>query len=131
MKNVQHEIHEISEWISVPFAHYQDVTVPIINKKIIENGHTHIFFRLNSGEFTSLPLRFYATQDFIATIDAQFRLKTVRIIWTNHELFTEIDSPPTIRIAIICIPTKIQKKYTSINYRNYEEVCTFFGITEE
>ncbi|GEM_PF-4654587 len=127
MKTVQHAICEITEWITVPYASFQDVSVPIITKNTMENGRIHLFFELRSGSYCTLPLRMYATQQFTASIDAQIRLKTVRIIWTNHETYGR-HTPPSIRFAVICIPNKIHQQFPSINYRDYFEVCRVFNI---
>jgi len=126
MKGVKHSKYTTSKWTRIPYGHFQDIEVPILTSKAIETGHVHIYFQLINNDFISLPLR-YPDAKFTATIDAQYKLRTVRLIWSNTE---KVHNTPPLKavIAVVIVPKEVQEEYSSINYRRYQEVRKVFRL---
>ena len=126
MKGVKHGKYTITKWKRIPYGHYQDIEVPILTSHAIENGRVHIYFQLLNNDYISLPLR-YPDSKYSSTIDAVYKPRTVRIIWSNTDKIRNKASLKAV-IAVVIIPKEMQEEFSNVNYRRYQEVRKTFRM---
>lgn len=120
---------QLSEWITVHHTSYADVEIPALDGQVISGWKIFIYMRLQSGHYVSLPLRFYSTNLFSASIDAVVRIGKIRLIWTLYDIREEF-TLPSADVGIFAIDSQESALHPDLNFLNFYDVQEQFQLPE-
>jgi hypothetical protein len=117
----------IQDWITLHKTAYFDLELPALDQTVISTRKIYVFMRLQSGHYVSLPLRFYSTQHFSASIDAMLKIGKIRVIWSFYDSTNDFQIPVT-EVCIFTIDKYIATQYPEVNFRNLREIKAEFPM---
>ncbi|MDX2360669.1 MAG: hypothetical protein QNK23_07670 [Crocinitomicaceae bacterium] len=104
-----------------------DIQASIISNEIVKDGTVLLFLERSPKDFVSLPMRFFVTKKYTATIDSQWTFKKVRLMWTNI-LEGDTAVPKSFKIKVITLPSGVREKFPDLEMRSFPAVANAFNI---
>lgn len=115
------------DWAQLPKVCFVDIQASIISNEIVKDGTVLLFLERSPKDFVSLPMRFFVTKKYTATIDSQWTFKKVRLMWTNI-LEGDTAVPKSFKIKVITLPSGVREKFPDLEMRSFPAVANAFNI---
>ncbi len=127
--SVKGQTFTVSNWVFNDPSWIGTIDYPAITQAIVNTGGVFVYWKNDAGNWTALPLTFYATDWYATTLEAEHRVGGVKILKTDSDL-TQPVVPGDQTFKVVVMDSEGLARNPDLNWDNFEVVSERFHWLE-